>query len=110
MIQVLRGHLYAIGVGAREVRIGTPLDIAIAQQGSGEPDARRLAQLVGAGWSPVMVYSGRTAPVPQPQWTPFVVLAARVGGDFKIQDYAGEVTPLSVFADPRWVKDLGPLT
>jgi hypothetical protein len=102
------GHTYAIGLGGRGLLVGSDLDRSLQATGYGVPTAYVQAGLVAAGWNPSIFYQTDRAPVVGPVPSSSVVITGRVGPDFLVHGYAGEVTPLSVFSDVLWVLDMGP--
>ncbi len=109
MIQVLRGHTYAIGMQARAVDVRSDIQRSATALGYAVPDGYIGAGYAAAGWNPVVIYPEREAPIQNPgQRADWIAIAGRTGGDFQIQGYAGEITALSVFGPwVLWVIDLG---
>jgi hypothetical protein len=101
------GHTYAIGLGGRGVLVGSDLSRSIQSSGYALPSSYAQAGMVAAGWNPTIFYPADHAPVVGPVWAQTVAIAGRVGPAFTLYGYAGEVSPLSVFSDVKYVLDLG---
>ena len=108
-LALLQGHTYAIGLGGGGVGLGSELDRSMKAQGYALPPVYQQTPLALAGWSPSIFYPADQSPIRHPtEWAATVVLAGRSGPDATVQGYAGELSPLSVFTDVRWVLDVAP--